>query len=146
MHEVAPDAVPQWVQYVFVGATSLAIFVGTVFTYIKKAMPARPASEIAVVSAAFADREVAEKLHRSIEGLCAKLSSTTDEMQYLRRTINDDGRNRSDATRELAERLGRTSDELAGTRDALLNFASFITAQGRRDSSLRGGPHLAEEG
>jgi hypothetical protein len=138
--------IPLWIQTIFVGAGAIAVFIGTLYTYIKRKLPPPPVhGDVAVVSATFADRETAEKLHRSLDGLCRHLCDTMDELQYLRREINSDSRNRNDTAHALIRALDQTGDAMIQTSDAMVNFVAFIQ---RRDAAhetpLKGGPHLSE--
>jgi hypothetical protein len=100
MHPSSPEA-PAWIQYVIVSAGAVAVFVSTLVAYLRKGKEADRGSEVAVVSATFADR-------RTIEHL-------TDTIDRLERTINDE---REERRRERAAIIELT--------DALINITHFM--------------------
>lgn len=102
MHPAAPEHLALWIQYVFVFAGGLAVFVGTLFGYIKKGGNKHAQSnDVAVVSATFADR-------RTIEHL-------TDSMDRLERALHDS-----------CEEERRTRLSIESNTDAQLNLLRFM--------------------
>ena len=100
----AADA-PSWVQYIIVAAGGVGVFVGTVYSYIKKGKQASAGSEVAVVSAAFADRRTVEVL--------------ADALERLERS-----------THELCEESRRTRYAIEQSTDAQVNMLRFMKGRG----------------
>lgn len=120
MPQPAPDGFPLWIQYIFVAAGAFAVFCGTLIGYVKKGRHASASNDVAVVSAAFADKRTVERLIAAIEDL------------------HDVERRREERSRDLTEALRENTD-------AMLNMLAFIQ---KRDSQtpLRGGDHLEASG
>lgn len=110
-------ASPDVAQQIFIGAGGFAVFCGTIYTYIKKARPAA-GSDVAVVSATFADKRTIEELIEALDGL-------------------------AQSERRRASALVEHTEATRQNTDALVNLLGFI----RRDanSPLRGGRHLEGE-
>jgi hypothetical protein len=100
MHPSQPD-VPAWIQYVFVAASAVAVFLGTLMGYIRKGKETGGSSDVAVVSATFADR-------RTIEHLA-------DALDRLERTNH-----------ELAEEERRNRLSIDANTDAMINMTRFL--------------------
>lgn len=107
MHPASPD--PQsWIQYVLVAAAGIAVFVGTIFQYIKKGKAPSAGDDVAVVSATFADR-------RTIEHLAEALDRHERALDRHERSVHD-----------LCEESRRTREAVASNTDAQINMLAFM--------------------
>jgi hypothetical protein len=107
------DNLPPWLQ----ALVSISVFLGTagwaIFGYTKKRIGERldsqESKDTVVISAAFADRAVIEKLDRRIDDLA-------DAVQELRRSTERNTSAVDNQTGVMADRLNRIGDLLAAQR------------------------------
>lgn len=93
---------------------SLAVFIGTIWSYIRKGKQASAGSEVAVVSATFADKKTIDRLSDAIEGQTKAQRDAADEDRRLRLAVED------------------CTEAVKASTDATVNMIRFITRE--RDS------------
>jgi hypothetical protein len=105
MHSSAAD-VPDWIQYVIVAASGIAVFSGTLIGYVRKGKAVAGGSEVAVVSATFADRRTIEHLADTIERLERTMFEEAEEARRVRQALDQN----TDALINLTRFLKRSGD------------------------------------
>lgn len=104
-----PDGVSDAVTAAAAAGSLLAVFLGTIVSYVRKGRQAARGGEVAVVSATFADKKSIEKLTEAIDDQTKADRDAADEARRLRHAIDEN------------------TEAVKASTDATVNLIRFVT-------------------